>query len=365
MNLTCVSWYVQPVGPDVLTGTMPAAVYQGPGVLALEQLPVPAPGDDEVLIEVSHCGVCGSDLHAIIEGWGRPGTVGGHEYSGTITAVGSRVDGWSVGQRCAVDPNQPCRTCDLCRSGRSALCRNRDRWGDGPPYQGAFARYVRVHRDQLVAVPEGLPLRAAALAEPLAVALHALEIGQVPAGARVLVTGAGPIGLLVTAALRASGAGEIVVSEPAPARRTRALEVGATRAMSPEDLPPVPAMPFDLVEQPFATAFDCSGRAEAVQLALGHLDRAGTLVLVGAGMQQPRIDPNRILMNELVVTGSYCVNGGGLERALDLLASGRLPVDRLIEPNDVPLDRLLDTIHSLHEGRLAAKVMIVPEVTGG
>jgi len=363
VNLTRVSWYGQPV--DVLTGTMPAAVYQGPGLVALERLPVPVPGDDEVLVEVSHCGVCGSDLHAIIEGWGQPGTVGGHEYSGTIAAVGDRVTGWAVGQRCVVDPNQPCLNCDLCQSGRSALCRNRDRWGEGPPYQGAFARFARVHHDQLVSVPDGLPLRAAALAEPLAVALHALEIGGVTSGSSVLVTGAGPIGLLVTAALRTAGVGEIVISEPAPARRERALQVGATRALRPEDLPPVPSMPFDLVERPFATAFDCSGRAEAMQLALGHLDRAGTLVLVGAGMKPPHFDANRILMNELVVTGSYCVNQGGLARAMDLLASGRLPVDHLIEPDDVPLDRLLDTVHSLHEGRLAAKVMIVPEVTGG
>ena len=75
------------MGADVLAGTMPAAVYQGPGVVTLEQLPVPTPGDHEVVVEVSHCGVCGSDLHTIIEGWGQPGTTGGHEYSGTIAAV--------------------------------------------------------------------------------------------------------------------------------------------------------------------------------------------------------------------------------------------------------------------------------------
>ena len=344
---------------------MPAAVYHGPDDVSLEHVPVPVPDENEVLIEVSHCGVCGSDLHTILEGWGRPGTVGGHEYSGTIVALGSAVEGWQTGQRCAVDPNEPCGRCDFCCSGRSALCRHRDRWGEGPPYQGAFARYAKVHRDQLVAVPDGLPLRVAALAEPLAVAMHAIDLAHLAPGGRVLGTGAGPLGLLVTAALRAAGAGDIVVSEPAPARRQRALEVGATTAVEPAGLPTLPAMPFDVVEAPFVAAFDCSGRADAMEQALGQLDRAGTLVIVGAGMKPPRFDPNRILMNELVVTGSYCVNQGGLSRAVELLASGRLPVDRLIEPDDVPLDGLLDTVHSLHRGELAAKVMIIPEVTGG
>jgi L-iditol 2-dehydrogenase len=345
--------------------TMPAAVYHAPRDVTLERLPIPVPEAGEVLIEVSHCGVCGSDLHTIIEGWGRPGTVGGHEYAGTIVAIGPGVEDWTAGRRCAVDPNQPCGTCDKCRSGRSALCRNRDRWGDGPPHQGAFARYTKVRADQLVPVPDGLSLRIAALVEPLAVAMHAVDLSEVLPGARVLVTGGGPIGLLVTAALRVRGAGEIVVSEPASARRRRALEVGATRAVEPPDLPAVPPMPFDVVAEPFAAAFDCSGRAEAMEQALGQLDRAGRLVLVGAGMTPPRFDPNRILMNELVVTGSYCVNQGGLAGAMELLASGQLPVDRLIEPEDVPLDGLLDAAVALHEGRLAAKVMVVPEVTDG
>ena len=119
-------------------------------------------------------------------------------------------------------------------------------------------------------------------------------------------------------------------------------------------------MPFDLVDHSFDAALECSGRAEAFDAALANLDRGGRLVIVGAGMQQPRLDQLRVLLNELVVTGAYNYDEGGFDHAVGLLASGALPTDLLIEPDDVPLSGLLDAMRRLAAGEVAGKVLVVP-----
>jgi 2-desacetyl-2-hydroxyethyl bacteriochlorophyllide A dehydrogenase len=336
---------------------MRAAVYQGKRSLAVEERPVPEPGPHDVLLEVSHCGICGTDLHMVLEGMGRPGTIGGHEFSGRIAALGSEVEGWQLGEAVTGGPRPGCGRCEACRAGRSTLCAERSEVGGGD-FQGAFAEYAAVHDSQLLRVPEGLSLRAAALMEPLAVALHGLTLGGVEAGQSVLVTGAGPIGLLTVAALRARGIDDVRVSEPAPARRERAGKLGA-RTLEPEQLE-LPPLPFTLVEDPADVVLECSGRPAAMEAGLAQLRRAGTMVFVGTGMRRPRLDHNRILLNELVVTGAFCYDDDGCRTALDLLASGQLDLETLIESSDVGLDGLLGALEELEAGRLAAKVMVVP-----
>jgi len=338
---------------------MPVAVYRGKGTIAVDYKPVPAPGEGEVLVEVSHCGVCGTDIHMVLEGWGRPGSVGGHEWSGRIAAVGPGVDGWPLGTAVVGGELIACGTCAMCAAGRPSMCERRPPvTGDG--HDGAFAQYVVTPAVGLTAVEDGLSLRAAALTEPLAVAMHAVTRAAVQPGDRVLVTGAGPIGLLAVAALRAKGVDDVVVSEPASSRRERAAAVGASYVIAPEELV-VPAMPMDLVDAPFDAVLECSGRTDAMEAGLSQLGRGGRLVLVGTGMYAPRLDNNRILLNELVVTGAYNYDAGGFAKALALLGSGALPVNLLVEPDDVPLSGLLAAIQKLAKGDLAAKVLVVPE----
>ncbi len=341
----------------MVTG-MKAAVYRGRGDVVVEERPVPELGPGDVLLEVSHCGVCGSDLHFVIDGWGRPGAIEGHEYSGRVVAVGDAVTTWRAGDEVVGGPTPRCGTCEYCRAGRSSLCNARAKFGDGNEWQGAFAEYVRVPEAGLLPVPERLSLREAALAEPLAVALHGLTRGEVEAGQRLLVTGAGPIGALSVAAAHARGVTDIVVSEPHPARRALAARLGAT-AIAPDELV-TPSYPGDVVDHPFDVALECSGHAVAMEAALGQLRRTGTLVLVGAGMKQPRFDPNRILLNELVITGAAVYDDDGFPRALELLASDGFPLDVLIEPEDVPLEGLLTAIQRLGAGEIPAKVLIAP-----
>jgi 2-desacetyl-2-hydroxyethyl bacteriochlorophyllide A dehydrogenase len=339
-----------------LPARMPAAVYRGPRSMAVEERPVPELGPHDVLVEVAHCGVCGSDLHMVIEGWARPGSIGGHEWSGRVAALGPSVTRWSLGEE-VVGGAVHCRRCRFCVAGRPSLCVERALAGTGE-WQGAFAAYVREHEDVLHRVPRGLPLRAAALAEPLAVALHGINRGGARPGQRVLVTGAGPIGALVTAALVAGGVTEVTVSEPFEPRRRLAEGLGAA-VTTPEALGR-PDHPGARVDEPFDVAIECSGNPVAMEAGLAQLDKAGTLVLVGAGIRPPRFDPMRILLNELVVTGAYEYDATGWEDALALLSSGRLPAEAVVEPQDVPLEGLLSALEALAAGDIAGKVLVAP-----
>ncbi len=162
---------------------MRVLVYKEQGRVDVEERPVPAVGPHDVLLEVSHCGICGSDIHFVLEGWGAPGSIEGHEYSGTVVAVGDEVTRWTVGDTVVGGPSPKCGRCEFCLAGRPQLCVDRSATGEGVHTDGAFAEYVRAKEAGILRIPDGLSLRAAALAEPLAVALHGLTRGGVTAGA--------------------------------------------------------------------------------------------------------------------------------------------------------------------------------------
>ena len=338
---------------------MPAAVYQGSRTVTVEEFDVPEPRAGQALLEVSHCGICGSDLHLIMEDWGAPGSVHGHEYSGVVAAVGDEAGEWAVGDRAVAGPGRGCGRCEMCTSARSNLCLEH-KMGDGPPSLGAYAAYKLVEVDSLYRIPDKLDLRTAALTEPVAVALRGVRrSGLQGPGRRALVTGAGPIGLLTIAVLRALGFDDVTVSEPGQLRRALAAAIGATTVITPDQLVE-PRLPMDLVDSPYHAAFECSGRADAMTAALGQLARAGVLVLSGTGMIRPKFDSNRIILNELVITGTVEYTPADFNAAIDLLASGSLPTDSLIEARDVPLGGMQHAMEQLVAGELAGKVMVVP-----
>jgi L-iditol 2-dehydrogenase len=339
---------------------MAAAVLKGPGRLDVEDVPVPPLGPAGVLVEIDLCGICGSDLHMVLEGWGRPGSVQGHEWIGTVAAVGPEVRRWQLGDRVIGGPPVRCGECASCVAGRPSLCERRETPGTGGE-DGAFARYKVTPADELLAMPEGLDRRAAALTEPLAVALHGISQGRVRPGQRVRVAGAGPIGALTIAALRALGVDDVTCVEPGERRQVLAAEVGATAVRHPDELEvPTIVEPGRIVDGAVDVVLECSGKASAMEAGLAQLVRGGTLVLVGAGMESPRFDPNRILLNELIITGAFTYDRDGFERAIKLLASGAMPVDALLEPDEVPLTGVLDAMEGLATGRVAGKVLVRP-----
>jgi 2-desacetyl-2-hydroxyethyl bacteriochlorophyllide A dehydrogenase len=342
-----------------LPETMPAAVYVGSRVVEVQEIPVPELHATGAIVEVSHCGICGTDLHFVLEGMGRKGSVLGHEWSGTVVALGRDAESTiEPGAPVVVADQAGCGVCRACVRGRPAVCLERaaaNYFGG----TGAFTRYKHVDASRLLPIPAGLPLRAAALTEPVAIAMHAHSLSGAGPEDRVLVTGAGPVGLLMTAVLKAAGVDDITVSEPAPARRERAAALGA-QVVAPDELPA--ASMGRPVADPFTLAFECSGRAAACEAALDQLDRAGTFVFLGTGAESPRINHNRVIILELTLLGSYNYDQRGFEAALALLASGRLPLDLLIEPDDVRLDAVGDAMRRLGAGELAGKVMVVPRV---
>ena len=335
---------------------MPAAVYVGDGRIAVEEVPVPEPGPGEVLVEIAECGICGSDLHMVLERYAKPGAILGHEWSGVVATAPSG-SGWSPGDRVVGNPSPGCGVCRPCRRGRPSVCLHRAS-ADFVGYRGAFCRYKAVAADGLIRIPDSLSTRVAALAEPTAITLHALRLADAGPDDRVLVTGAGPVGLLIVAALRAQGIVDITVSEPSPVRRRQALDVGATRVVVPAALeePPM-ALP---VAEPYAVAFECSGHASAAEAALGQLDYAGTLVIVGTGFEPPRFNQNRLIIFELEIIGAYNYNDEGFGPAVDLLDSGTMPLGSLIEPNDIPLSEVMESMERLARGEIPSKVMVQP-----
>ena len=340
--------------------SMPAAVYRGSGEVAVEDRPVPEPGPGEVLVEVGHCGICGSDLHLIAERLGTAGTVLGHEYSGMVAALGAGVTGWAVGDEVVGGPAPRCGQCRRCLEGQPSQCEVRRRvMTDG--HDGAFARFILVDARALVRIPEGLGRREAALAEPLAVALHGITRSQIRPGETAMVMGAGPIGALTVAALFARGLGRVTVVEPAPPRQALARALGA-EVLDPDDLPTYPMWePEDLSPLAVDVVLECSGHKAAMQAGLHQLRRGGRMVLVGAGMQPPSFDPNRMLLNELTITGSFVYDADGFERALELLSTpGAIPTEVLIESDDIGLDRVGDAVRRLAAGDTAGKVMVAP-----
>ena len=253
-----------------------------------------------------------------------------------------------------------CGECEACRAGRPSLCSERDTPGMTTEH-GGFATYKVARESDVLPMPDGLDPRAAALAEPLAVALHGIHQGHVQPGQSVLVMGAGPIGALTIAALRAMGVDDVRCSEPTPIRRELAAAVGAKQVIQPGDLVvPSIAEPGLVVQDAVDVVLECSGNGKAMEAGLAQLKRAGILVLVGAGMAAPKFDPNRILLNEVTITGAFTYDKDGFERALALLSGGQMPIEALLEPGTVGLDELLDTMRGLASGEIAGKVLVKP-----
>lgn len=304
---------------------MMASVLVSPGRLEVRDvaLPVMEPGD--VLVELTAVGLCGSDVHFFEHG--RVGDlvvesplILGHEAAGVVAAVASAADEHRIGERVAIDPQRPCRWCPACRAGRSNLC-ERMRFPSAPPENGAFARYLAVPADAAHPLPETMSDDEGALLEPLSVGIAAVRKAGVVPGSRVLVAGAGPIGILTGAAARAFGAAEVVVADPVAARRDVALAHGATRAVDPAEVAELDGRMDAFV--------DASGARAAIAAGLRSLRGAGRAVLVGMGAATVDLDLFLLQSRELVVEGLFrYVDTWPL--AIELVASGAVRVDDLV-----------------------------------
>lgn len=307
--------------------SMRAAVLVRAGEIRLEEREVPVPAPDEVLVQVTAVGVCGSDVHFYKEG--RLGDwvveaplVLGHESGGVIVATGSEVAPERVGERVSIEPQHPSSSSAETLRGDYNLDPDM-RFYAVPGTDGAFCEYVTIQSHFAYRVPDNVSDGAAALLEPLSVAIAAGRKAELGLGTRVLVTGAGPVGLAVAQVARASGAADVLVTDISAERREAARRFGATAALDP-------VADADAIASSGVDAFiDASGAGAAVSAGLEALRPAGRAVLVGMGLAELPFPVTRIQNNELVVTGVFRY-ANTWPTAVRMAASGQVDLDAMI-----------------------------------
>jgi L-iditol 2-dehydrogenase len=307
--------------------TMGASVLHGVRDVVLEERLVPEPGPREVLVQVTSVGTCGSDAHYYEHG--RIGSfvveqplILGHEAGGVVVACGAEVTRHTPGQRVAVEPGVPCFVCPQCRSGRYNLCPDM-RFLATPPIDGAFCEYLAVHEEFAYPVPDTISDDAAGLLEPLSVGVWACRKGQVGPGSRVLITGAGPIGLIAAQTARAFGATEVVVTDVNANRLGLAADLGATGTIDVRQTPlPEAGYEPDVL-------LECSGVPPAAVEAIRTVGRAGRVVLVGMGGDELALPLSHVQNFEIELTGTFRY-ANTWPTAIALAASGSVDLDRLV-----------------------------------
>jgi 2-desacetyl-2-hydroxyethyl bacteriochlorophyllide A dehydrogenase len=316
---------------------MKAAVLDNTAHLTIRDLPEPAPGPGEVTVAVSLAGVCGSDYSLYHGKFGVPlPVVPGHEGMGTIREIGSGVSNVAVGQRVVIQPNFACRDCDLCRSGLDNICSGKVRLGIDT--DGVFAEYVKVPARYVWPVPEGLDDRAAALTEPLAVAAHGVKVMPPEEGDRVLIIGAGVIGLMTLLLAGTKGA-RVTVSDLLEEHLTLARTMGAEGAFQVSGEEKMEPSSFDLV---FETSGAPSGLADAIELAAP----GGRIALLGLPGSDHPVHTTPIVRKELTIVGSM-IYTDEFPGVLELLRSGQIDPTPLIS-GIIGLEGLEGAIQNFH-----------------
>jgi (R,R)-butanediol dehydrogenase/meso-butanediol dehydrogenase/diacetyl reductase len=341
---------------------MKASIFQAAGLpLAVVDAPDPGILAGDLLIRVAFSGVCGTDLHMTqpgIETRLAQGAILGHEFAGEIAAVGgAAAGGWRVGERVTVMPYRPCAACGtLCREGLDIICPNVDYLGIARP--GGNAQFVAVGAGQALRLPDAVDLRSGAMVEPLAVGFHAVRKAGSVLGARVLVIGAGPVGLAVTQFARLAGAASVVVSEPRAAGRARAARLGASGTIDP-GAGEVGGLFADLAGATPDVIFECVGTpgmiAEAVRLA----PLFGRVIVVGACMETDHFRPMIALTKELTLTFVLGHTRGDFQFVIEALAQGRIDPDPMVT-EVVGFDGFAAAFDGLRTGRDSCKLLLKP-----
>ncbi len=339
---------------------MKAVVWTGPLEMVLKNEPVPPIKRDEVLVRVDSVGICGSELSGYL---GKntlrvPPLVMGHEFAGTIAAIGSDVRGLAKADRVAVNPLITCGNCVFCMKGMESLCLHRRLIG--AHQAGAFAEFVAVPEKNCLPLRASVDLLAASLAEPLACSVRAVKIGGVTNGCRVMVLGAGPIGLLVMKTVQHNGGRVALAAEINPARMALAKAWGAERVSNPRESDVfreirelTDGLGADIV-------FDAVGSSTTRRLAVDSAYPGGTVVLIGLHESESVLQVNHIIRSEIRLAGAFAYTPQDFSEALGLLTDGIVRPssdwveERPLEDCDISFSELIDTNLS------AAKIILHP-----
>jgi len=339
---------------------MKAAVQYGPGDVRVEDVPEPQPGSDEVKVKIEYCGVCGSDLEIFAgtfglmktDGWPKGPKIEGHEASGTIVALGGEVkQGYSVGQRVAMNFRCSCGACHYCRNKMEHFCEH------VTMASGAFAEYAVYKESAVYPLADAVSFERGALLEPLTVALHVTDLAGIKTGSSVAISGGGTIGLLTIQMAVRSGAAPLMVSEPVATKRELAMRFGADAAVDPlsDDLV---ARGMGLTQgRGFDTVIECSGNLRAATQALDLVGKCGTVVWAGVYPDEAAIPvkPFDMYASELTIK-SAMVSPYSFPRALSLLP--KLDLEPIVT-HTYALDDIVEAFEHHRKGQ-AIKTLIRP-----
>ena len=327
------------------------AVAVGPEcTLEVREVPAPSPGQGEVSVRVEACGICGSDLHMLPSGALAEGSVMGHEVSGVIAEVGSGVEGWSPGDRVCVYPFAPLERLDIPAAMASGV-------GLGTN-DGGYAELMTCPAEMLWRLPDDVDLELGALVEPLAVALHGIDVSGAEPPQGVCVLGCGPIGAMAIVGLVARGFEDVVVVEPNEQRRGLALKLGARAAVDLEGVHEaiIEAFNGELPE----VVIECAGHVSAPGLAVEIVAPEGSIALVGMLGEPVAISQLTVMLKEATLRGSFAYRPACFDEAIAMLAAGKVPAEHLISSR-IPLVGVADAFRELQTpGTPELKILIAP-----
>lgn len=302
---------------------MRAAIFGGPNDLLIKDYTLSKPGDDQILLEVERCGLCGTDFH-IFKGHApsNPPMIPGHEYVGIVRETGSSVKDVKPGDHVAVDPNIYCGKCKYCRTGNVQFCENLKALG--VTLNGGFAQYSLVPAGQVYLLPNDFSFASAAFAEPLSCCVHGMDQAAVKHGESVAIVGGGTIGLLMLQLVKISGAGKIILLEPVEFKRKKAYELGADYVFDPYAKGALDEI-TELTSGGPDVVIECVGNSAAAELSLSLPKKGGRTVIFGLSSSHDKVTINlqEMFHRELTIKSSL-LNPFTFSRSIELLITGKI-----------------------------------------
>jgi (R,R)-butanediol dehydrogenase/meso-butanediol dehydrogenase/diacetyl reductase len=321
--------------------------------LVFETLPDPTPGEGQIVVKVGRCGICGSDLHMTEDAaYGcKHGDVLGHEFAGEVVALGRNSEGLRTGDLVSVIPLKSCGHCEHCRKGEVQWCAQFGLQG------GGYAEYALTRPNQCVKLPADLSLADGAIIEPLAVALHGVNLSGLQRGDSVLVLGAGPIGLATAFWAKRMGAAKVAIQDIAEFQKSRAIEMGADVFVVD------PADPVGSAERALGgkadIVFECVGVPGLIARAVDQVRPRGTILLLGLCTRPDTINSFAMLSKEVRLVTSAFFTVPEYRASLDALAEGAIE-PRLLVTDTISLSETPEVFESLKHRTSQCKVLIAP-----
>ncbi len=326
---------------------MKAAVFYGKQDLRIIDIPVPEINDNEVLVKVMACGICGTDVHIYHGDEGAAptpaGTVLGHEFSGIAVKVGANVKSIKEGDKVCVDPNFMCGKCDYCRNGIGHYCEAMT--GYGTTVNGGFAQYCAVNEAVVYRVADHLTFEQAAMGEPVSCCIHGIDMCDIDVSSNVAVIGCGMIGLIMMQLAKLRGAAKLIAIEPVAEKRDQALKLGADMVIDPMSCD-VKAELVNAGIKRLDVVIECVGKTATVSQAIDIAGNKSTVMLFGltAPNDTVAVKPFEIFKKEVVIKASF-INPYTIDRALRLIASGKIDVSSMVT-RLAPIDALPEILEN-------------------